>query len=326
MIKTTRPILTGLIIGIFFISGVSGAVAKEKTFRGKVIDFDTKKPLEGAVVVAMWLNLMGDPFIKDLKESLTDRNGEWSIVGEEGNKYRPHPLPSFSQRGFNDLLQPRFMIFKPGYEDFQVSTGLSYSFLAYPQMDRKRDLEGIILSIDAKEERYMRRLSEKSHSEAPKAYGLPFVPMKNPERRLRNLEVPCDYPDDVERLYVDVKDPLWLGALENFLNAGGPDFAKDLGINRQNLQEPELYPFVNAVFHFTGFLNQYTLIGLNRLRDKKDRGSVLTRVTPTLLYSDDPNKEKEFLMKQKHLLRLFEEECKNLGMDDYKYYRKILEN
>jgi len=326
MIRTTRPILTGLVIALFFISGVSGAIAKEKTFRGKVMDFDTKKPLEGAVVVAIWFNIKGDIFIKDLKETLTDRNGEWSIVGEESHKYRPHPLPSFSQRGFDDHLQPRFMIFKPGYEDFQVSTGLSYGFLAYPHVDRKRGLEGIILSVDAKEERYMRSLSEKSHTETPKAYGLPFIPMKNPERRFRNLEVPFDYPDNVERLYVDVKDPLWLGALENFLKAGGPDFAKDLDINRQTLQEPELYPFVNAVFHFTGFLNQYTLIGLKTLRDKRDRGSVLTRVTPTRLYSDDPNKEKEFLIKQKHLLRLFEEECKNLGMDDYKYYRKILGN
>jgi hypothetical protein len=324
MIKTTRPILTGLVIALFFISGVSGAIAKERTFRGKVIDFDTKKPLEGAVVVAMWFNLKGDLFIKDLKEALTNNKGEWSIVGEEGDRWRPHPLPSFSQRVFDDILQPQFMIFKPGYEDFQVSTGLSYSFLAYPHVDRKRGLEGIILSVDAKEERYMRRLSEKSHSEAPKAYGLPFIPMKNPERRLRNLEVPFDYPDNVERLYVDVKDPLWLGALEDFLKAGGPDFAKDLGLNRQNLQEPALHPFVNAVFHFTGFLNQYTLFGLKRLRDRKDRASVLTRVSPTR--SDDPNKEKEFLMKQKHLLRLFEEECKNLGMDDYKYYRKILGN
>jgi hypothetical protein len=74
--------LTGLVIALFFISGVSGAIAKERTFRGKVIDFDTKKPLEGAVVVAMWFNLKGDLFIKDLKEALTNNKGEWSIVGE----------------------------------------------------------------------------------------------------------------------------------------------------------------------------------------------------------------------------------------------------
>ena len=326
MIKTTKPILAGLIIALFFLPMVSEAIAKEKTFRGKVMDFETKKPLEGAVVVATWFNLKGDPFIRDLKEALTNNKGEWSIVGEEGDKWRPHPLPSFTQRIFDDILQPQFIIFKPGYEDFRVSTGMSYSFLAYPHVNRKRGLEGIILSIDAKEERYMRRLSEKSHSEAPKAYGLPFIPMKNPEQRLRNLEVPFEYPDNVERLYVDVKDPLWLGALEDFLKAYGPDFGKDLGISRQNLQEPALRPFANALFHFTGFLNNYTLFGLKRLRGRKDRASVLTRVSPTRLYSDDPIREKEFLMKQKHLLRLFEEECKNLGIDDYKYYRKILEN
>jgi len=60
------------------------------TFRGKVIDADTLKPIEGAVVVATWDKCW--PGIgagelcsfKMVKEAQTDANGEWSITGPKG--------------------------------------------------------------------------------------------------------------------------------------------------------------------------------------------------------------------------------------------------
>jgi len=276
MIKTTILTLTGLIIGLFFISEVPGAMAKERTFRGKVIDFDTKKPLEGAAVVAYWVNLKGDPFIKDVKEALTDKNGEWSILGEEGDGPRQHPFPSFTQRLSDDILQPQFMMLKPGYEAFHINKGIYWSLVAYPHIDRKQGLEGIILSIEEKEERAIREVYHK----APQTYGFPFIPMKDPERKLRNLEIPFDYPTDVKRL---------------------------------NLRE-------------TGFLNLYTLIGLKR--DPKGRGIMM--VTPMIDYDDDDpvrqkKMQKEILRKQRNFLKLFEEENKTLGLDFYKYYKRILE-
>ena len=275
MIRTTRPTFAGLIIALFFILEVSGAIAKERTFRGKLIDFDTKRPLEGAVVVAYWLNLKGDPFTKDVKEVLTDNHGEWSIVGEEGDGHRPHPLPSFTQRVSDDISQPQFMMLKPGYEAFHIKEGIYWSLAAYPHIDRKQGLEGIILSIEEREERAIRELYHK----APQTYGLPFIPMKDPEKKLRDLEIPFDYPRDVKRL---------------------------------NLRE-------------TGFLNLYTLIGLKR--DPKGRGIMM--VTPIIDYDDDPVKQKkmqrEMLKKQRNFLRVFEEENRNLGLDFYKYYKRILE-
>lgn len=275
MIGTTRPTFAGLIIALFFILEVSGAVAKDRAFRGKLIDFDTKRPLEGAVVVAYWVNLKGDSFIKDVKEALTDNNGEWSIIGEEGDGPRQHPLPSFTQRGSDDILQPQFMMLKPGYEAFHIKEGIYWSLVTYPHIDRKQGLEGIILSIEEKEERAIREFYHK----APQTYGLPFIPMKDPEKKLRNLEIPFDYPRDVKRL---------------------------------NLRE-------------TGFLNLYTLIGLKR--DPKGRGIMM--VTPIIDYDDDPVRQKkmqkEMLKKQRNFLRLFEEEHRNLGLDSYKYYKRILE-
>src|SRR5512139_120753 len=91
-----------LIIGVFycFIAMPVSIFAKDITFRGRVIDYDTKEPIEGAVVVASWLEarqtISGDSTrLKDVKETLTDKNGEWSISGEEGQPHTEHPYYDF---------------------------------------------------------------------------------------------------------------------------------------------------------------------------------------------------------------------------------------
>lgn len=298
------------------------ASTEARVFRGKVIDFNTRRPLEGAVVVAIWFDPGDNPSVKDLKEALTDKDGEWSITGEGGDRTRLHPLPSFLQpfplimsgvsQLRNDFKAPQFMIFKPGYEDFREFSGGTYSLLAYPHVDRKRAREGIVLSISDEEERYTRRASQEKSFEATKGYGLPFIPMKNPVRRLRTLEIPFDYPDNVERLYVDVTDPHVLRAVEDFLKAWDSEDGLD-----SRFKEELVRHFANH-FHFTGFLNNYTLFGLKQLKDSKARSYVLTRVRPIELYSGDLARDKAFLKKQKHLLRLFNEECETLGIKNWK--------
>lgn len=82
-----------------------------------VIDFETKEPIEGAVVVAYWYERMAAPAggvtrLKDVKETSTDRNGAWSITGpeeESGDSYY-----SFAT-GTYYIQHPRFIVFKPGY-------------------------------------------------------------------------------------------------------------------------------------------------------------------------------------------------------------------
>ena len=93
--------------------------AKEITFRGRVIDYDTREPIEGAVVVASWLEarptISGESTrLKDVKETLTDKNGEWSISGEEGQPHTEHPYYDFFT-GTYHTRPPSFIIFKPGY-------------------------------------------------------------------------------------------------------------------------------------------------------------------------------------------------------------------
>jgi len=105
-------ILILLFIGIF-------AQASDRTYQGKVIDAETKEPIEGAVVVAVWWEQRGFFFgsterLKDVKEALTDQKGAWSIVGPEG--YEDKIIPGFLQLlGIWATKSPSFIVFKPGY-------------------------------------------------------------------------------------------------------------------------------------------------------------------------------------------------------------------
>ncbi len=82
-------------------------------YRGKVIDADTKEPIEGAVVVAIWTREMrhypiGESVIfKKARETLTDKNGEFSLK----------PYHHYSLRPFSELWL-RWTIYKPGYVSF----------------------------------------------------------------------------------------------------------------------------------------------------------------------------------------------------------------
>lgn len=119
MIKAPKFIVSTVVIIICQITIMSCAFANDRTFNGKVIDFETKEPIEGAVVVAIWYEARAtiagrDTRLKDVKEALTDKNGEWSIVGPEGRNYDLLPGLSFLT-GIYFTKEPEFIIFKPGY-------------------------------------------------------------------------------------------------------------------------------------------------------------------------------------------------------------------
>ena len=107
----------GLILTLLLI--VILAHASDRTYQGKVIDAETKEPIEGGVVVAEWWEQRGFFFgsterLKDVKEALTDQEGRWSIVGPEG--YEDKLIPGFLQLlGIWVTKSPSFVVFKPGY-------------------------------------------------------------------------------------------------------------------------------------------------------------------------------------------------------------------
>jgi hypothetical protein len=112
-----KIILIGLILILFIVIFIQ---ASDRTYQGRVIDAETKEPIEGAVVVAEWWEEKGAFLgslerLRDVKETLTDRDGKWSITGPESDKKK-------IVRGMLSVIaivwairNPGFIIFKPGY-------------------------------------------------------------------------------------------------------------------------------------------------------------------------------------------------------------------
>lgn len=101
-----------LVVGIVLIFNTS--VLADGPWKGKVIDAETKKPIEGAVVLAVWdrnyrTPAGGSSYFYEAKEVLTDKEGKFEIPA-----YTPiNLLPLISY-----IEGPVFTIFKPGYGSF----------------------------------------------------------------------------------------------------------------------------------------------------------------------------------------------------------------
>ena len=95
------------------------------TFHGRVIDADTRAPIEGAVVVVSWSEeraTIAGPTgrLKDVKETLTDKNGEWVIKGPKG-RIGGDALAMFTYfTGMYFTKPPWFIVFKPGYCSYPI--------------------------------------------------------------------------------------------------------------------------------------------------------------------------------------------------------------
>jgi hypothetical protein len=102
-----RNSLCGITMLILFmvISGCAGP------WKGKIIDVETKEPLEGAVVLAVWQRVYRTPtgsssYFYEAKETVTNKAGEFEIPS-----YTPfNMLPIISY-----MSGPEFTIFKPGH-------------------------------------------------------------------------------------------------------------------------------------------------------------------------------------------------------------------
>jgi hypothetical protein len=81
---------------------------------GKVIDSETKEPIEGAVVLVVFYTEEYGPAgaitrYADAVETITDKNGEFKVSDYRVSVFRP-------LQGWD--LHPQFRIFKPGYGCF----------------------------------------------------------------------------------------------------------------------------------------------------------------------------------------------------------------
>ena len=102
-------------------AGSGWLVFHERSFKGEVIDTETKEPIEGAVVVAQYhVNMLGPTgshsTLIDVQEALTDKKGEFF-------------LPSMTK-----VINPistgddtSFLIWKPGYKKQDIWGGYFFA-------------------------------------------------------------------------------------------------------------------------------------------------------------------------------------------------------
>jgi len=138
-----KNIFKAVVVIIGFAFAIPSALASTGYFyysdgpwKGTIIDTETKQPIEGAVVVAIWRKEYGGPvgpytYFLDAVEVLTDRDGTFII-------------PKFWKLNLVPILSwiegPGFEIFKPGYTAFP-GRGLDYFGKYFPQSPLKVDVD-----------------------------------------------------------------------------------------------------------------------------------------------------------------------------------------
>jgi hypothetical protein len=128
-----RAMKKGLMLAMAFIvlMLVMSASSFSYTYKGRVVDAETKEPIEGAVVVAHWNKEKGYfietvQYLKDVKETLTDKNGEWKIKGPKGHVSGDPLYVIVSHIPFvYYTLKPNFIVFKPGYCSWPRGFGIA---------------------------------------------------------------------------------------------------------------------------------------------------------------------------------------------------------
>ncbi len=105
--KSLAVVIYGLIL---FSTSIASALPSGP-WKGRIIDIETKEPIEGAVIVACWRRVWRTPAggvadFYEIKEVLTNKEGNYEMPS-----YTPiNMLPILSY-----ISGPEFTIFKPGY-------------------------------------------------------------------------------------------------------------------------------------------------------------------------------------------------------------------
>jgi len=110
---------------VSFLAILTACTHIDGPYRGKVVELETEKPIEGAVVAARWTI---EPYIRpkkicDAKETITDKNGDFEL-----------PKGSCFCQPFAKIDKPLVVVFKPGY--------LGYPALGATQEERKAQAPG----------------------------------------------------------------------------------------------------------------------------------------------------------------------------------------
>lgn len=198
-------IFSMLLVAFMATSSEAGWLIYHKPeFKGKVIDAETKEPIEGAVVVVVYNKhtLISGPgggytSVIKVKETLTDKNGE------------------FYFSPYTTLIQPNsvedtaeFIIYKPGYKSsaeftvWALSEGLGFSTDKFSATLKKRvddkwrqEFEDYLKTIPEKDRARTQRVDATKYIQIYWA----IIPMKNAKEKLQSLDIPFfEIPDDID--------------------------------------------------------------------------------------------------------------------------------
>jgi hypothetical protein len=125
--------LTILIMLLLIVTGGCGFIAwRDGPYKGKVIDAETGKPLEGVVVLGVWYKELPSPggtvgSYFDAQETVTNKNGDFELKG-------------LGLQIFSTVSRMHVLIFKAGYE--YIGSGPWESFKLDPIFKKKITWEG----------------------------------------------------------------------------------------------------------------------------------------------------------------------------------------
>jgi len=116
--KSIKPLLKWLALALVVILFVPGHFYMAHGMSGAVVDSETKKPIEGAVVVAHW-EIRSGGFADgnacmsqlSIQEAVTDSKGHFEFQG-----WGPSFSGCLSAADFRDGKAPELIAFKPGYD------------------------------------------------------------------------------------------------------------------------------------------------------------------------------------------------------------------
>ncbi|MHB8881186.1 MAG: hypothetical protein ACYC69_06705 [Thermodesulfovibrionales bacterium] len=141
-----------MIIALIFISLLTGGCSNAKTYgpyHGKIVDAETKEPIEGAAVLAVFYANEPGPAgsitrFADTLETLSDKNGEFRI-----------PEHKISPAKWKYFMEPHgyFTIFKPGYGCYPMHRNVKPMFVPNGMLPSKETVTIELPRLKAKEER-----------------------------------------------------------------------------------------------------------------------------------------------------------------------------
>ena len=146
-------------LATFVISAGCGHILyADGPYYGKVIDSETKQPIEGAAVVAVWRKQspsVGHYTVTyyDAQETVTDQAGNFTIPGISGGSFNP----------LAEIREPLFTIFRPAYEVYDArrlprpdNTGISVLKLRHllTREERQKNLVNVDVFPDVPRDKY----------------------------------------------------------------------------------------------------------------------------------------------------------------------------